>query len=218
MSPRSRLTLTALGAALAVAAFVWLLPPPVVLPAPMTSILAAGLLAALATLAIAAWMPPRWLWTESEQVRIAFQARHGLSDSAATAALAAITETHARATTLRRAAQAMRPDVAQRVEEAADRLDLAARDIFYTPDRHRQLRAVLVRAQLIEDAATGHAKLRARAQPATEEASRAKLLSALEALMAAFAETDLRAAQGLLAQVDAASEVAERLLKPNPIT
>ncbi|MGR3491572.1 MAG: hypothetical protein ACU0DW_05890 [Shimia sp.] len=212
MSPRLRLLLSAILVAAAAVAYAWLVPMPRPFPF-ATAVIAAGL-AALGTLAIAAWMPPRLLWTESEQVRLAFQARHGISGQSAEIALATITETHDRAVVLRRAATQMRPDIAQRVEAAADRLDLAAREIFYTPDRNRQLRAILVRARLIEDAATSHAKLRARNQTETEKASRAGLLAALDALLAAFDESDLRAAEGLLSEVNVASDVAERLLKP----
>ena len=83
-----------------------------------------------------------------------------------------------------------------------------------TGERHRALRAVLIRSELIEDAATAHAKLLKRGATLTEEASRAKLFTAVDALSAAFDETDLLAARGLLEEVETASDVAETLLKP----
>ncbi|MEO0484507.1 MAG: hypothetical protein AAF092_01200 [Pseudomonadota bacterium] len=212
MTPRASLWIAGgLGAAVSVAfANVVRLP----LPFEGFAAAAAAGLAFATTLAIAAWMPERWLWTEAERLRRAFQDRHGLSGDGAENALEAITRAHGRARALRQAATPMREDVADRVTAVADRLDTAAREIFYTPERRRDLRAVLIRSELIEDAATAHAKLRGRDQAATEDASRAKLLSAVDALEAAFDETDLLAARGLLAEVEVASDVAESVLRP----
>ncbi|MEM1373127.1 MAG: hypothetical protein AAGF78_01960 [Pseudomonadota bacterium] len=178
------------------------------------AILAAAGLAGLGTLAAASLMPARWVWTDAERIRLAFQARHGLSDVAAGSALVAITSAHDRARALRAAATGMREDVAPKVTAVADRLDAAAREIFYEPSGQRSLRGVLVRAELIEDAATAHVALRQKADAAVEEASRQKLLKAVTALDAAFEETDLMAAKGLLREVEVASDVAERLLTP----
>lgn len=212
MSPSFALWVSGLLAALFGAAFAWV----VRLPLPFdgfATLVAAGL-AFWATLTLVAWMPGRWVWTEGELLRHAFQARHSVSDYAADSALAAITTAHSRANTLRGAASAMREDVADRVYSVADRFDFAAREIFYAPQRHRDLRAVLIRSELIEDAATAHAKLRERNHSETEDVSRQKLIAAVDALEAAFDQTDLLAARGLLAEVEAASEVAETVLKP----
>jgi len=206
------LFLASLVAVLASLAFVFLVRLP--LPFQGFSILVAAGLAAFGTLAFLAWLPVHWLWSETERLTYAFRARHGLQEYAASSALEAITSTHSRASALRRAAKAMREDVADRILSVADRLDAAAREIFYAPDRHRDLRAVLIRSELIEDAAKAHAILRRRNQSKTEEASRQKLLVAVAALDAAFDQTDLLAAKGLLAEVEAASDVAEALLKP----
>ncbi|WP_370228446.1 hypothetical protein [Cognatishimia sp.] len=198
--------------ALASAAFVWLTPMP--LPFTGFSIVAAAGLAALCTLTVLSWMPPRWVWSDAELLRLAFQNRHGISEYAADSALEAITKAHARAENLRNLSAAMREDAAKRISSVSDRLDAAAREIFYTPDRHRQLRNVLTRSVLIEEAATAHAALRKRKQVQTETVSRAKLIAAVDALEAAFDQTDLLAARGLLADVDTASSVAETLLRP----
>lgn len=212
MSARVSHWIAGLAAAVFCAAFAFLVRLP--LPFEGFAALAAAGLAFLATLTLVAWMPTRWVWTEGERLRHAFQARHGVSDYAAGSALEAITSTHARANALRDSAKAMRDDVAERVQAVADRLDSAAREIFYAPARQRDLRAVLIRSELIEDAAAAHAKLRARAHSETEDASRRKLIAAVDALEAAFDQTDLLAARGLLAEVEAASEVAETVLKP----
>lgn len=178
------------------------------------AMLAAGVFAGVGTLALVAWMPRRMVWTDAERLRHAFQARHGVSEYAAGSALDAITQTHGRATQLRGFAKVMREDVAEDVIAVADRLDAAAREIFYDPERHRALRAVLIRSELIEDAARAHAKLRGKNQNETEEISRQKLRAAVSALDAAFDQTDLQAARGLLHDVETASDVAETLLKP----
>lgn len=212
MSPRLSPWIAGLAAAALSAAYAWITR----LPLPFdgfAAVVAAGL-AFLGTVTLVTWMPARWVWTEGEQLRHAFQARHGVSDYAAGSALEAITSAHTRANTLRQAATAMREDVAEQVHAIADRLDTAAREIFYTPERQRDLRAVLIRSELIEDAATAHAKLREREHSGTEDVSRQKLVAAVDALQAAFDQTDLLAARGLLAEVEAASEVAETLLKP----
>lgn len=212
MTPKISLWCAAIIAALASASFAWF----VRLPMPFEgfgAIVAAGG-AFFGTLALVSWLPNGWLWTEAEQLRNAFQERHGVSAFAAGSALEAITTTHLRANTLREAASGMREDVSDKLRSVADRLDVAAREIFYTPERHSALRAVLVRSELIEDAARAHAKLRKRKQPETEQASRQKLVSAIEVLDAAFDQTDLLAAKGLLAEVEVASDVAETVLKP----
>lgn len=199
-------------AAVAAAGFAWFVRMP--LPFPGFAIIAAAILAAFGTLAAIAWMPASWVWSDAERLQQAFRARHGISETGARLALETITTAHARADTLRQAAAVMRDDMAQRVHQVADRLDTAAREIFYVPDRQRDLRAVLVRSELISDAATAHAALRKRKHTATEDASREKLTSAIDALNAAFDETDLLAARGLLQEVSVASDVAEHLLAP----
>ncbi len=212
MNPRATPWIAGGIAALASAGFAWFVRLP--LPFPGFSALAAACLAAVGTLALVAWMPRRWVWTDAERLRMAFQARHGVSDAAAGMALGAITTTHARAENLRRSASVMRDDIAKEVTAIADRLDAAAREIFYAPDRQRGLRNVLVRSELIEEAAAAHVALRRRKHAPTEDLSRDKLSAALEALDAAFDQTDLLAARGLLQEVEVASDVAERLLKP----
>lgn len=212
MTPSASPWVAALVAAVVCVAFAWAVRLP--LPFDGFAAIAAAGLAFLGTLTLLAWMPTNWVWSEAEQLRHAFQARHGVSDYAAGSALEAITKAHTRATALRGAAQAMRDDVAERVLAVADRMDAAAREIFYSPDRQRDLRAVLIRSELIEDAARAHAALRRRDQSETEEASRQKLIAAVDALDVAFDQTELLVARGLLAEVEAASEVAETVLKP----
>lgn len=212
MSTHFALWSAGLVAALLSAAFAWFVRLP--MPFPGASVAAAAILAWLCTVTLVSWMPQKWVWSDAERLRHAFQARHGISDFAAGSALDAITTAHARANALRKAANAMREDVSEKINAVADRMDAAAREIFYTPDRHRNLRAVLIRSELIEDAASAHASLRQRNHEATQEASREKLLLAVDALESAFDQTDLLAARGLLAEVAAASEVAETILKP----
>lgn len=212
MSTNVALGFAGLIAALLSAAFAWFVRLP--MPFPGASIVAAATLAGLCTVTLVSWMPQNWVWSDAERLRHAFQARHGITDIAAGSALDAITTAHTRANALRRAADAMREDVSEKVGAVADRMDAAAREIFYTPERHRDLRAVLIRSELIEDAAAAHASLRQRNHEPTQDTSREKLLHAVDALEAAFDQTDLLAARGLLAQVEAASEVAETVLTP----
>lgn len=212
MSPRASLWLAG-GLAAGVAtyfAYTTRLP----LPFPGFSVLAAAGLAGLGTLALLAWMPRTWVFSDAELLRQDFQALHGLTETSAEVALDAITTAHGRADSLRRAAGAMRDDIAEQVRDLADKLDGAAREIFYVPRRGRDLGTVLVRSRLIEDAAVAHAALRKRKHGPTEDASREKLVAALEALEAAFEQTDLKVARGLLQDVEIASSVAERVLTP----
>ncbi len=204
--------IVALLTAASSAGFAWLVRLP--LPFEGFAIIVAGTLAALGTLTLIAWLPPSLVWTDAERLRLAFAARHDLSDGMAGAALAAIVGAHARAARLRQSASVMRDDMASALHDTADRLDAAAREIFYVPARQRALRTVLVRSELIEEAAQAHAALRKRGQTETEDLSRDKLLAAVGALDAAFDQTDLMAARGLLQDVTVASDVAERLLTP----
>lgn len=212
MTPGRSLGLAAILAAALAAGVAWFVRMP--LPFPGFSAVAAAALAALATLAIVAWMPASWLWSEADRLRMAFRARHGLSDMAAERALDMITKAHQRAANMRASAAVMREDIAAEVDRLADRLDAAAREIFYSPDRQRDLSAVLLRSELIEEAAVAHAALRRRKHTSTEDLSREKLRAAVAAMNAAFDQTDLLAARGLLENVEVASDVAERLLTP----
>ena len=211
MSPRTSVILAAVIAAVLAAAFALGLRLP--LPFDGFAVVAAAALAFVGTLALTAWMPASWVWSDAERLRLAFQARHGISDVAAGSARGDHTA-HDRARALRVSAGAMRQDMAEEVGAVADRLDAAAREIFYEPSNQRALRGVMVRSELIEEAASAHAALRQKADKAVEETSRAKLRTAVEALNAAFDATDLMAAKGLLREVEVASDVAERLLTP----
>ncbi|MDA9207835.1 hypothetical protein N9O61_03010 [Octadecabacter sp.] len=212
MNPHTSLWIAGLLACVTSLAFTWFVRLP--LPFEGFAVAAAAGLAGLTTLAVVAWLPASWVWSESERLKHAFQARHGISYNAAGSTLEAIATSHRRANALRLSAASMRDDIAQKVDAMADRLDTAAREIFYEPDRHRSLRAILIRSELIEDAATAHASLRKRNQTETEKVSREKLVTALHALDAAFDQSDLHAARGLLHEVEAASDVAETLLTP----
>lgn len=212
MMPRLTLFFCGLLATCAAVTFAWLVRLP--LPFDGFAVLAAAGLAFLGTLSLLAIAPANWIWTEAERLRMEFQARHGLTGATAENVLEAVERAHQRAIVLRKSAKHMRDDMAERVLSTADRFDAAARELFYTPDRLRDLRAVLIRSKLIEDAAIAHASLRRRKHAETEEASRQKLFSALAALEEAFEETDLMAARGLFAEVETSSDVAETLLRP----
>ncbi|MEM8916965.1 MAG: hypothetical protein AAGC83_14080 [Pseudomonadota bacterium] len=217
MSPRIGLfTAGFLGSVLGIA-FVELAPMPIFFPGSI--IVLAAIMAGLLTLCLLAWMPERWLWTDAERLAKAFQAHHGLTDISADFALAAITEAHHRAESLRSNAVNFHEELKPHVMSAADRLDASAREIFYDPKRIRALRSILTRSELIEEATLAHRALRKRAQTndSTVAQSREALLGALQALQDAFAASDLRAAKGHLEQVETASSVAEALLSPRQL-
>jgi len=212
MTPKTAPFVAALIAALASLVFVLTIRLP--LPFAGFTYLAGAALAGLGTLALIAWMPARWLWSE------AFSLQHGLSDQGAVNAISAVVTAHDRATAMRRDAAEFSGQIRARVEGVADRLDAAAREIFYQPDRLRASQRVLVRAELIEDAVSAHRKLRGSAaeDAAIAETSRAELTRALDALDSAFDEADITTAEGHLAAVETASEVAEMLLAPRRAT
>jgi hypothetical protein len=210
MSPRSAPYLLALIAALLASVFV--LTQRLPLPFEGFAMLAAALLAGLGTLTLLAWAPIRWLWTDTDLIMAEFRRRHDITDLGAQNALTAITRAHAQASALRRAAGPMQPEMQTRVTGAADRLDQAARTLFYAPDRLRALQPVLSRAELIVEAAQSHHALRRAPDSPQQEPSRAALRTAIDALHAAFDAGDARAAQSLLEKVETASGIAENLL------
>lgn len=204
----------ALIAGLASLAFVALVRLP--LPfAGVTAVVAAGL-AFLGALALGAWLPASWLWTDSERLTAAFKARHQIMDARAQSALHAIAGAHGRAAVLRDGAAEVAPDLAERAAAMADRLDTAAREIFYDPDRLPALRAIITRSELISDAMSAHMTLRGRMGADSDQTaqSREKLIGALSALDEAFEASDTAAGARLLAEVEAASSTAESLLAP----
>ncbi len=212
MTPRIVPVVVASVAAVLSSAHVWYGPMP--LPFSGFSAVAAAVLAALGTLTAMAWLPSHWLWSETERLTLAFRAQHQLSATAAAAALETISGAHNRAQAFRKAAFVMRDDMADEVKDLADQLDATAREIFYHPGRRRDVRSILMRSELVEEAAIAHAALRRRKHRATEDISREKLSKAVQALKAAFDQADLLAARGLLQEVEVASEVAEQLLTP----
>ena len=176
---------------------------------------AAGL-ALILTLAFGLALPARLLWSDAERLAHAFSQRHAVSDASAKVALDAITRAHGRAALLRGASARFAEPLQDRARALADRLDGAAREIFYDPDTLSVHRKTLVRSELIEDAVAAHGALRGRAESDANRAqiaeSRAKLTAALDALDDAFDASETRVADKLLAQVDVASATAETLL------
>ncbi|MEM1274166.1 MAG: hypothetical protein AAGF88_10130 [Pseudomonadota bacterium] len=178
----------------------------------------AALLALILTFAIGLAWPAGWIWTDAERIRHAFARRHGLSDTRATLALDAITKAHRQAEVLRRAAPDFVETLQTHARAVADRLDAAAREVFYDPDALQVHRKTLVRAALIEEAVAAHLQLRRRGQQyansAQMEESRARVAAALDALDTAFDAAETKLADRLLQQVDVASATAETLLAP----
>lgn len=180
------------------------------------AIAAAAGLALILTLAFGLALPARLLWSDAERLAHAFSQRHEISDAGARVALDAITRAHDRAALLRGASTNFAEPLQARAQALADRLDAAAREIFYDPDTLGVHRKTLVRSELIEDAVSAHATLRGRGESDANSAqmteSRAKVGAALDALEAAFDASEGQVADRLLAQVDVASATAETLL------
>lgn len=213
MTPAQSPWVVALVVGLATLAFVALVRLP--LPFPGFTAVAAACLALFGTLALGAWLPARLLWTDTERLTAAFKARHDIMDARAESALHAIAGAHSRAAVLREGAAEVAPELADRAAAMADRLDMAAREIFYDPGRLPALRAIITRSELISDAMETHRKLRARMGDSHQTTqSREKLIGALDALDQAFEASDVATAERLLAEVDAASTTAESLLAP----
>lgn len=216
MSPARSPWLAAMIAVIVAVAFALLVRLP--LPFDYAAALAAAALAAILTLAIGLAMPAAWIWTDAERLAHAFSRRHGISDTRAGLALDAINRAHRQADVLRRAAPRFAEPLQARAMAGADRLDGAAREVFYDPEALGVHRKTLVRAELIEEAVALHAKLRARGEQDANSAqmveSRARVTAALDALDEAFDASETRLADRLLAQVDVASATAETLLAP----
>lgn len=180
------------------------------------AIVAAAAGALLLTLTFGLALPARLLWSDAERIAHAFSERHEISDASARVALDAITRAHDRASLLRGSSTRFAEPLKSRSETLADRLDGAAREIFYDPDTLGIHRKTLVRSELIEEAVMAHAQLRARGESDANSAqmteSRAKLGAALDALETAFDASEGQVADRLLAQVDVASATAESLL------
>lgn len=214
MTHRTAPWLAAIPAVALAVAFALLVRLP--LPFPGFAAVTAGGGAFVLTLAFGLALPARFLWSDAERLAHAFGQRHAISDAGARVALDTITRAHDRAALLRQASPKFAEPLQARSLAMADRLDAAAREIFYDPEALAVHRKTLVRSELIEDAVTAHATLRGRGETEANSAqmaeSRAKLGAALDALETAFDAAEAQVADTLLAQVDVASATAETLL------
>ena len=214
MSPTRYALVIGFVVGLAAVAFAWFVPLPV--PFSGASWVIGAVIAFFGTLTALAWVNPARLWRQDEILVRAFMAQHAITELGADRAIDAITEAHARADDLRRAAPVFRKDLAETVIQAADRLDAAAREIFYEPKRLTSLRNILTRSELISEATAAHHTLVARngRDEATVNLSRETLMVALHVLEDAFLASDMAVARGHLQEVQVASSVAEQLLRP----
>ncbi len=180
--------------------------------------LVAGVLAMMLTFALPLFLPPAWLWTDSERLSHAFEERHNLSGVRASSALEAIASAHRRASVIRNSAPKFQSPLKEQAYRAADLMDSAAREIFYDPGTFNMHRSNLIRAELVEDAVLTHARLRDRGERNETgpqvQASRQAVVAALTSLEEAFAQAESRVADQLLTQVHTASTTAELLLAP----
>lgn len=189
------------------------------LPLPFEGLaaLVAAVLALGGTLTFGMLAPARWLWTDAERLRHAFGLRHGLSDLRSGNVLTAITTAHGRADVLRQAAAHFQPPLDERTRQVADRIDGIAHELFYAPEALSVYRETLIRAELVEESVTTHAKMRKRGHEDTNALqiadSRAKVDAAVTALYAAFDSNENHLADQLLHKVDVSSATAEMLLR-----
>jgi len=178
----------------------------------------AGVLAALLTFSLTLFLPPAWVWTDTERLVHAFEERHNLSGVRASSALEAIATAHRRASVIREAAPKFQAPLDAQALRAADLLDGVAREIFYDPKTFNTHRSNLIRSELVEDAVKTHAALRDRGERSSTgaqvQASRESVTTALTSLEDAFAQAEARVADQLLTEVVTASTTAETLLAP----
>lgn len=187
------------------------------LPFPGFAAVTAAGLAALGTFALGLFLPPQMLWTDSERLFHAFRSRHRVSDARAADALEAITTAHGRAAQLRAVSEDFAEALKAQTIDVADTLDGIARELFYAPQSLNVHRKTLIRSELIEEAVTAHAALRARRSGRTEDQlqqSRTKVATALTSLQEAFGADEERFANRILTEVDVSSSTAETLLAP----
>lgn len=181
------------------------------------AVAAAGL-AFLGTLAVGLALPARVLWSDTERLTHAFVTRHQISEGRAADALLAMTTAHRRADALRAKSASFTEALRKKTEAAADTLDEVAREIFYDPTSLQVYRANLVRADLIEETVSDHAKLRRRrasdANASQLELSRSQVDKALTAFQEAFDQSEERLANRILTRVTVSSDTAETLLAP----
>mgnify|MGYP001793421530 CR=1 FL=1 len=182
------------------------------------SAVTAAILAGMFTTALGLFMPPHWVWTDSERLHHAFRSRHNISDGRAASVLDAITTAHRRASILRVSSDDFAEDLKAQTEQAADALDAAAREIFYDPAALDAHRSILIRADLIEETVLAHARLRhgkrSKGIEAQLDQSRNKVAAALASLETALAEARENAADRILTEVSVSSATAETLLAP----
>ncbi|MEM9708732.1 MAG: hypothetical protein AAF871_08055 [Pseudomonadota bacterium] len=204
---------SAILGALAATAFALFLRLP--LPFEGFAAVAAGLLAFGITLTLVQFLPAAWIWTDAERLAHAFRKRHKISADRAESALSAITTAHGRAAALREQAAGFNAHLKDAAYDVADRLDGAAREIFYDPPSIEIHRKNLIRSDLIEEAVRAHAKLRQRrSESAQIEASRETLGRALASFQGATDAAEERVQNRILNEVTVSSETAETLLAP----
>lgn len=166
----------------------------------------------LLTLSLSMMLPDRLLYSDAQQLAYHFQQRHGLSDGRAETVLQAIQSAHAKATALRAHSQSVHPELQADLRSAADRLDAIAGQLLEAPTELRQVQALIVRSDLLVDAAASHANLRRRAKGDVILKSREKVQDGLAAFQDSFDAMEDGAAERLMHRVSVSTDTAELLL------
>lgn len=157
-------------------------------------------------------LPDRFLYSDAQLLAYHFQQRHGLSDGRAETVLDAIQSAHAKATALRGYSQNVHSTLKADLNHAADRLDAITGQLLEAPADLRQVQALVVRSDLLVEAAATHADLRQKASEGMIAESREKVQAGLAAFQHSFDEMEDGAAQRLMHRVSVSTDTAELLL------
>ncbi len=157
-------------------------------------------------------LPDRLLYSDAQLIKFHFGSRHGISDDRANAALSMIQRAHSKASMLRRAGKSVQADLRADLAKAADQLDGIAGQLMDDPQAIRHVQPLVIRSDLLVEAATAHAELRKAASETVVNESRQKIRAGLAAFQEGIDTLEASAAAQLMHRIEASTSTAELLL------
>ncbi len=156
--------------------------------------------------------PSQWLWSTAQRALYTLTRLMGVAPDRAQMALKVYADAETTADRLRKADNGFADDLSQAVARAANQIDRLGLSVLQDAGKTRAALPLITRADLLAQAAEGHAALRRKTKNEGQIASaRSKLADAIASFENAVATHDDRAIAAQLTDIQATTKVAKSL-------